>query len=301
MRARPPPHPDPLPARGEREKQAPCHKPLPDSLSPLAGEGGEGERRHGAGERDFLGRQLARRRQGGDGELRNVRVLRHQAGDAARPEPRAEAVDEVPQLGIVGENIAGERGLHRGVALGDESGEPHHVVAEAGIAGVADGGEPVGEQADDAGRLAQRRAGPDLDPVDLVVGAKQDRLQEPRALLAAFHRGAELGCEPCDGAEHVALEADRIGEALLRHIGRQRQARRDRLVLAAERLVDAADEDLPNRAASGARGRSRRSPTALSPTSASAATVSGASRSAAVGSGISAARIRCGGTSPASP
>ena len=49
--------------------------------------------------------------------------------------------------------------------------------------------------------------------------------------------------EPGDGAEHVAFEPDRIGEALLGHIGRQRQARRDRLVLPAERLVDAADED----------------------------------------------------------
>jgi hypothetical protein len=137
----------------------------------------------------------------------------------------------------------GEHGLHGFAPLGDEGGEPHHVEAEAGIAGLADGGEPVGEQAGDAGGLAQRRAGADLDPVHLVVGAKQRDLQEPCAVLAPFHGGAEPPGEPGDGAEHVAFEPDRIGEALLGHIGRQWQARRDRLVQPAERLIDAADED----------------------------------------------------------
>jgi len=103
-------------------------------------------------------------------------VLRHQAGDPARAEARAEAVDEVPQLGIlIGGSVPGmgERGLRGFAALGGEGGEPHHVVTEAGIAGVAYCREPVGEQAGDAGGLAQRRAGADLDAVDFVVGAKQ--------------------------------------------------------------------------------------------------------------------------------
>ena len=47
-----------------------------------------------------------------------------------------------------------------------------------------------------------------------------------------------------DGAEHVVLARDRLGEAALRHIGRHRQARRDRLVLAADGLVEAAHEML---------------------------------------------------------
>ena len=208
-----PPHPDPLPASGEREI-----------------------RRHTA----------TGCRHRGDCEFRDMGVLRHQAGDPARAEACAEAVDEVPQLGIpVGGGVPGmgERGLHRFAALGDEGGEPHHVVTEAGIAGLADGGEPVGEQAGDAGGLAQRRAGADLDAVDFVVGAKQRDLQEPGAVLPPLHGGAEPPGEPGDGGEHVVFEADRIGEALLGHVGRQRQARRDRLVLPAERLVEAADED----------------------------------------------------------
>ena len=132
-------------------------------------------------------------RHGGDGEFGNMGVLRHQAGDPARAEAGAEAVDEMPQLGIpVGGSGPGmgERGLHRLAALGDEGGEPHHVVAEAGIAGLAYGRQPVGEQADDAGGLAQRCAGADLDAVHLVVGAEQRDLQEPGAVLPPFHGDA---------------------------------------------------------------------------------------------------------------
>ena len=130
----------------------------------------------------------------------------HQAGDAAQAEAGAEAVDEMGELGVVGRAVAARARLHRLAALRDERGEPHHVEAEAGIAGVADRGEPVGEQAGDAGGVAQRRAGADLDAVDLVVGAEQRDLQQPRAVLAPLHGGAELGGEPRDGAEHVAFE-----------------------------------------------------------------------------------------------
>jgi hypothetical protein len=194
-----PPHPDPLPtsgARGRRRRAVSVHP--------------------------------ARCRQGSNGEFRNMGVLRHQAGDPARAEARTEAVDEVPQLGTsVGGGLAdmGERGLHRLAALGDEGGEPHHVEAEAGVAGVADDGEPVGEQAGDAGGLAQRRAGADLDAVHFVVGAEQRDLQEPGAVLPPLHGDAEPPGEPGDGAEHVAFELDRIDEALLDHIGGQGQPR----------------------------------------------------------------------------
>ncbi len=185
------------------------------------------------------------RRHGGDGEFRDVGVLRHQAGDAAQPEARAEAVDEMRQLGIVaGSGAGGKRGLHRIAALGDEGGEPHHVEAEAGIAGVADGGEPVGEQADDAGRprAAARRSRPRSGtPCCRCETARPAGAARPPRAAPSAARAGRRACSMVPSTSR--FEPDRIGEALLRHIGRQRQARRDRLVLAAERLIDAADED----------------------------------------------------------
>ena len=68
--------------------------------------------------------------------------------------------------------------------------------------------------------------------------ACNSRAPSPRRSSNAPSFSGEL----LDGAEHVALERDRFGEALLRDRGRDRQARRDRLVVAAERLIDAAHE-----------------------------------------------------------
>ena len=79
----------------------------------------------------------------------------------------------------------------------------------------------------------------------LSVGAEQCDLQQPRALPAPFQHAVKFARQVFDRAEHVLFPADGVGKALLRHGRRQRQARSDRLVLAAERLIDAADEILP--------------------------------------------------------
>ena len=103
-----------------------------------------------------------------------MRVLRDEPGDAAQPEAGAEPVDQMRQfLAVVG---AGEAGLHRIATLGDESCDPHHVVAEARIAGVAKHSQPILKQAARPRRIAQRRAGADLQPMHLAVGAKQRHL-----------------------------------------------------------------------------------------------------------------------------
>ena len=65
---------------------------------------------------------------------------------------------------------------------------------------------------------------------------------DARAFAAPLQQPREFVREMLDGAEHVFLARDRLGEAALRHIGRHRQPRRDRLVFAAERLVEAAHE-----------------------------------------------------------
>ena len=174
-------------------------------------------------------------------------VLCDEAGDAAQTEARAEAVDEMGEF-VVGAGRVGKSGepggaeLHRLAALGDKRGKPHHVEAEAGIAGVPDHRQPIGKQADDAVGIAHRRGGADLDAVDRVVGAEQRDLQQPRAVEAAFHGDAKLAGKSRNGSEHVALEPDRVGEALLGDIGGNGQARRDRLVLTPERLIETAHQ-----------------------------------------------------------
>ena len=169
-----------------------------------------------------------------------MRILRHLPHHAAQSEARAKPVDQMGELGLV----IGRREpcLLRIAALGDERAEPHHVEAEARIDFVADHIEPVGEQARDEARLAQRRAGAGLDAENLAVGAKQHHLQQPRAFAALFEHMREPCREPLDRAEHVALMRDRLGKALLGKSGRHWQARRDRLVLEPERLIDAPHE-----------------------------------------------------------
>ena len=169
-----------------------------------------------------------------------MRVLRHEPRHPAQPEARAEPVDEMRKLfRMVGR---GEAGLRRIAAVGRERAEPDHVVAEAGIAFVADRRQPLHEQRADARGVAQRRAGAGGDAVHLAVGAEQRHLDQPRAFAAPLHQLHQFVRKMLDGAEHVGLERDRLGEAALRHERRHRQARRDRLVLAAERLVEPAHE-----------------------------------------------------------
>ncbi len=128
-------------------------------------------------------------------------------------ETRAEPVDEMRKLGgMIGR---GEPGLRRIAALGRERAEPDDVIAEAGIAFVADGGEPLDEQRADARGVAQGRAGAGCDAVHLAVGAEQRGLDDARAFAAPLQQARKLMGEMLDGAEHVLLARDRIGEAAL--------------------------------------------------------------------------------------
>ena len=73
--------------------------------------------------------------------------------------------------------VAGKPGLRRIGALGGERREPHHVVAEARVAGVAEHSEPLLEQFADAGGIAEWRAGAELEAMHRAVGAKQRDLK----------------------------------------------------------------------------------------------------------------------------
>ena len=169
-----------------------------------------------------------------------MRILADQPRDAAQAEARAEAVDQVREVGLmVGRR---ESGLLRIAALGDERRKPHHVVAEAGIDLVADHVEPVGEQPRDARGIAQRLAGAGLDAKHFAVGAEQRDLQQPRAfatlLSSAQSRAPSFSIVPSTSRSSAIGSAKRCSTER----GGHRQARRDRLVLAPERLIDAADE-----------------------------------------------------------
>ena len=169
-----------------------------------------------------------------------MRVLRHLPHHAAQAEARAEPVDQMRKLGVVIRRR--EPRLLRIAALGDERAKPHDVEAEARIDLVTDHVKPVGEQARDQARLAQRRSGAGLEAEHFPVGAEQHHLQQPRAFAALFEHMREAGGEPLDRAEHVTLMRDRLGKALLGQRGRNGQARRDRLILEPERLIDAPHE-----------------------------------------------------------
>ena len=81
------------------------------------------------------------RRHGRRRIFRNVRVLRHDPRHAAQAEARAEPIDQMGE--IFGVIVAAKSRLRRIGALGDQRREPHRVVAEAGIADVAENGKPL--------------------------------------------------------------------------------------------------------------------------------------------------------------
>jgi hypothetical protein len=94
------------------------------------------------------------RRHGRHRIFRNVRVLRHDPRHAAQAEAGSEPIDQMSELfGVI---VAAKPRLHRIGALGGQRRESHRVITEAGIAGVAENGEPLLEQFPDARRIAQR-------------------------------------------------------------------------------------------------------------------------------------------------
>src|SRR3954447_25741744 len=139
-----------------------------------------------------------------------MRVLLKESRNAAQAETRAEPIDQVRKLScMIGLR---EPGLRWFAALGDERGKAQHVVAEARIDFVADDAEPVGEQMPNTRDLAQRLGSADLDAKHLAVAAEQRGLQQPRAFTAPLQKRAEFAGELLDGAEHVSVERDRLGE-----------------------------------------------------------------------------------------
>src|SRR5262249_62280693 len=97
--------------------------------------------------------------------------------------------------------------------------------------------EPLAEERADRLRIAQRARGADRDSLDRAIGAKESKLESPCAVAARRQRRLEPCREPLDACEHVLLARDRLVKTFLREIGRDRQARGQRLVFPAQRPI----------------------------------------------------------------
>ena len=91
-------------------------------------------------------------------------------------------------------------------------------------------------------RVAHRSRGAGGDALDRAIGPEEGKLEASRAVAARCQRRLESRREPLDAREHVLLPRNRLVKALLRDIGRDRQTRGQRLVFAAERAVELAQE-----------------------------------------------------------
>ena len=204
-------------------------------------------------------------------EFRDMRVLRHEPRHAAQPEARAEPVDQMRELRRM---VAARRGRSARGSQRSVASAPSRITSKPKPGSHS---SPItASRSTNSARMraaiAQRRAGAGLDAMHLAVGAEQRGLQQPRAFAAPFHQRAPVPARDARWCRaHRSSRAIGSAKRCSATKGGHRQARRDRLVLAAERLIDAAHERLPE--ARGERrardGRSRRR-CVFSPTCASA-------------------------------
>ncbi len=124
-------------------------------------------------------------------------VVRDEARDAPASEPRAQAVDQAVELGLM--LASAETDLLVRARLGDEHREPRQIEAEARIDLVAERGQPLDEQRADRLRIAHRTRGAGGDALDRAVGAEERKLEPPRTVAARRQRGLEPRRQPLDG------------------------------------------------------------------------------------------------------
>ena len=81
-------------------------------------------------------------------------VMGDEARHAPPSEPRAQAIDQAVELGVI--LVGAETDLLVRTGLGDEHGEPRQVEAEARIDLVTEGCEPLDEERADRMRVPDR-------------------------------------------------------------------------------------------------------------------------------------------------
>ena len=106
----------------------------------------------------------------GFGDFRDVAVLRGQSLHAACAQPRAQAIDQAAEFGLV--FAAANADLLRRGGLGNNDGQPRHVEAEARVECIGERGKPFDKQPADVVRVAQRPRGAGRDAADHAIGAE---------------------------------------------------------------------------------------------------------------------------------
>ena len=111
-------------------------------------------------------------------------------------------------------------------------------IAETGITGVTENGEPILEQFPHARRIAQRRAGAELETMHRAVDTKQRHLKQTPALAPPIQHSDQLARQLLDRAQYIGFARDGIGETPFGHGRWQRQARRDGFFDTTQRLIE---------------------------------------------------------------
>src|SRR5215813_15413568 len=187
-----------------------------------------------------LGARHGLRRHRRGGEFGDMAVTSDETRNPPPSEPRAQAIDQAIELGLIFTHAETDLLVRTGFSV--EHREPRQIEAEARIDLVAERGEPLDEERADCPRIAQRARGAGGDALDRAIGAEEGKLETPRPLAARCQRRLEPRREPLDAREHILLARDRLVKTLLHDIARDWQTRGERLVFAAKRAVELAQE-----------------------------------------------------------
>src|SRR5919108_3307664 len=188
---------------------------------------------------EFASRHGLRRHDRG-GEFGNVTIAGEKTRNPLPSEPRAQSIDQTIEFDLIFKRAEADLFIRTGLGIKDR--EPCQIEAETRIDLVAERGQPLDEKRADHLRVAHRSRGAGRDALDRAIGPEEGKLEASRAVAAPCQRRFESRSEPLDACEHVLLARDRLVKALLRDVGRDRQARGERFVFAAERAIELAQE-----------------------------------------------------------
>jgi len=174
------------------------------------------------------------------GIFRNMPVLLDQSRHAAQPETRAEPVNEMPRAPPHGRappgpvccgSLRSVTSAHSAPRRSRSPGRSRHVITPS---------RSANSRATRAGSRNVRRCR--LDAEDFSIGSEQRNLQQPRPFAALLQHVASRAASRAMVPSTSRSSAIGSVEALLDKSTRDRQARRDRLVRNAERLIETAHE-----------------------------------------------------------
>ena len=125
--------------------------------------------------------------------------------------------------------------------LGDQHVHGRRLEAEVRLQRAPQAIEPEADQLGDVLRVPARRGEPDVQRLHLPVHLEQHEAQDACAHAIALEVLGQLPQQPRGGLEHVLLGEDRLEEVRAGVIGGRRHDRDERLGLAPQRLVEAAE------------------------------------------------------------